>query len=124
VQVYGAIVDLAPVAAISLFQSYGLARRSWSLHAGPSLAHHSRRLDYGRSTTFTVSLEGISETEAAGILKFCTTIAIARTRQANRNSNKAIVLHVCHEQPVQELMILNAPPLPGDPRHHGQGYEE
>jgi hypothetical protein len=36
---------------------------------------------------------------AAGILNFCTTIAIARTRQANHNSYKAIVLHVCHEQP-------------------------
>jgi hypothetical protein len=30
-------------------------------------------LDYGRSTTFSVSLEGITETEAAGIQKFCTT---------------------------------------------------
>jgi hypothetical protein len=41
------------------------------LHAGPSSAHHSgrRQLDYGRSTTFTVSLEGITETEAAGILQ-------------------------------------------------------
>jgi hypothetical protein len=42
------------------------------------------------------------------------TIAIARTRQANHNSCKAIVLHVCHEQAAQELMILYAPPLPGD----------
>jgi hypothetical protein len=31
------------------------------------LAHHSNRLAYGRSTTFTVSLEGITETEAASI---------------------------------------------------------
>jgi hypothetical protein len=30
-------------------------------------------LDYGRSTAFSVSLEGITETEAAGIQKFCTT---------------------------------------------------
>jgi hypothetical protein len=30
-------------------------------------------LDYGRSTAFPVSLEGITETEAAGIQKFCTT---------------------------------------------------
>src|SRR5262249_13600608 len=39
-------------------------------------AHRSRRphpLDYGRSTAFSVSLEGITETEAAGIQKFCTT---------------------------------------------------
>jgi hypothetical protein len=51
----------------------------------PSLAHRSRRrqLEYGRSTTFTVSVEGITETEAAGIHKLCTTIAIAQTRQAN-----------------------------------------
>jgi len=91
-QAYGAIVDLAPVAAISRFQSYGLAHRSWSLHAGPSLAHHSRRLDYGRSTTFTVSLEGITEAEAAGVHKFCTTIAIERKAQANHNSYDAIIL--------------------------------
>ena len=30
-------------------------------------------LGYGRSTAFSVSLEGITETEAAGIQKFCTT---------------------------------------------------
>ena len=30
-------------------------------------------MDYGRSTTFSVSLEGITETEAAGIQRFCTT---------------------------------------------------
>jgi hypothetical protein len=29
-------------------------------------------LDYGRSTTFTVSLEGITDTQAAGIHEFCT----------------------------------------------------
>jgi hypothetical protein len=29
-------------------------------------------LDYGRSTTFTVSLKGITETEAAGIHEVCT----------------------------------------------------
>jgi hypothetical protein len=65
-------------------------------------------LDCGRSTTFTVSLEGITETEAAGILNFCTTIGFARTRQANHNSYKVIVLRVCREQPTQELTILNA----------------
>jgi hypothetical protein len=52
--------------------------------------------------TFTVSLEGIIETEAAGPHKFCTTIAIARQRQANHNSYNAIVPHVCHEQPAQK----------------------
>jgi hypothetical protein len=30
-------------------------------------------LDYGRSTTFTVSLEGITDTQAAGIHEFGTT---------------------------------------------------
>ena len=38
-------------------------------------------MDDGRSATFIVSLEGITETEAAGPHKFCTTIAIARQRQ-------------------------------------------
>jgi hypothetical protein len=41
-------------------------------------------LECGRSTTFTVSVEGITETEAAGIHKLCTTIAIAHARQAKR----------------------------------------
>jgi hypothetical protein len=41
-------------------------------------------LEYVRSTTFTVSVEGITETEAAGIHKLCTAIAIAHTRQAKR----------------------------------------
>ena len=38
--------------------------------------------------------------------------SLSRTGQANYNSYKA-VLHVCQEQPAQELMILYAPPLPG-----------
>jgi hypothetical protein len=46
------------------------------------------------STTFTVSVEGITETEAAGIHKLCTTIAIA--------PSQAVVLHVCREQPAQK----------------------
>jgi hypothetical protein len=41
-------------------------------------------LEHGRSTTFSVSVEGITETEAAGIHKLCTTIAIAHTRRAKR----------------------------------------
>jgi hypothetical protein len=64
------------------------------------------------------AVRGITETEAVGILNFFTTIAIARTRQANHNSSKAIVLRVCLEQSAQELMILYAPPLPGDPVGH------
>jgi hypothetical protein len=53
-----------------------LRRRLDVLHPGPSAARHSRprqRLDYGRSTTFTVSLEAITDTQAAGIHEFCTT---------------------------------------------------
>ena len=38
------------------------------------------RLDYGRSTTFTVSLKGITETEAAGIHEVCTIIRLSRSR--------------------------------------------
>ena len=100
---YRAIVDLAPIAAISLFQSYYSARPSWSLHAGPSVANRSRprrQLDCGRSTTFTVSLEGITDTQAAGITNLARPTAIARA--SGRNSHNAIVLHVCHEQPAQK----------------------
>jgi hypothetical protein len=48
-QAHRAIVDLAPIAAILL--SYRTPRR---------------QLDYGRSTTFTVSLEGVADTQAEG----------------------------------------------------------
>jgi hypothetical protein len=48
-------------------------------------------LDCGRTTTFTVSIEGITDTQAAGVHEFCTTIAVARKRQANY-----------HEQPAQK----------------------
>jgi len=37
-------------------------------------------LDYCWWTTFSVSLEGVTETEAASIHEFCTTIAMARTQ--------------------------------------------
>ena len=77
---YRAIVDLAPIAAISLFQSYCSARPSEWLHAGPSATNHSkprRQLDYGQSTTFTISLEGIT-TPAAGIHEFAPSTAIVR----------------------------------------------
>ena len=67
------------------------------------------------STPFTVSIEGITETEAAGSLNFCTTAAIARMRQANHNPYKAIVLHACHEQPRSRTNDPQCPPLPGDP---------
>lgn len=52
---------------------------------------------------------------------------MVRTRQANHNCYKAIVLHICHEQPAQELMILRALPYPAlFPRvgRRGQGYKE
>jgi hypothetical protein len=58
-------------------------------------------LDYGRSTTFTVSLEGITDTQAAGIHKFCTTNRY-RARKRPHNSYNAIVLHACHEQSAQK----------------------
>jgi len=57
-------------------------------------------LDYARSTTVAVSLEGITDTQTAGIHRFCTT---NRSRaQAADNSYSAIVLHVCHEQSAQK----------------------
>jgi hypothetical protein len=47
----------------------------------PSLAHDPRRrkLDDAQSTTFTVSLEGITDTEAAGPHKFCTSASPPNT---------------------------------------------
>jgi hypothetical protein len=45
----------------------------------------------GRSTTFSVSLEGVTEQDA-GIHKFCTTVAIARTRQATHISYQAVCI--------------------------------
>jgi hypothetical protein len=39
-------------------------------------------LEYGRSTIFTVSVDGVTQTEAAGIHKLCTTKAIAHTPEA------------------------------------------
>jgi len=41
---------------------------------------------------FSVSLKGITETDAAGIREFCTTIAMTRTCQATHNSYKAICI--------------------------------
>jgi len=42
-------------------------------------------LEYGRSTIFTVSVEVVTETEAAGIHKLRTTKAIAHTPEAKRS---------------------------------------
>ena len=64
---YQAIVELAPVVAISLFQSCRSARRSKALRArlfrGPHLK--AAPIGLGQSTTFTVSLKGITGTQAA-----------------------------------------------------------
>jgi hypothetical protein len=66
-QAYRAIVDLAPVVAISLFQSCRSAFHPKALRArllrGPPLK--AAPIGLGQSTTFTVSLKGITETQAA-----------------------------------------------------------
>jgi hypothetical protein len=59
-------------------------------------------LDYGRPTTFTVSLEGITDTQPAAIYEYCTTNRYRAHAHVTHNSYKAIVLHVCHEQPAQK----------------------
>jgi len=61
-QAYQGIVDLAPVVAMSLFQScrsalHPKALRAWLLR-GPSLK--AAPIGLGQSTTFTVSLKGIT----------------------------------------------------------------
>src|SRR5215469_14633432 len=65
-QAYRAIVDLAPVVAISLFQSCRSALHAEALRArllrGQALKSAPIRL--GQSTTFTVSLKGITGTQA------------------------------------------------------------
>jgi hypothetical protein len=38
-------------------------------------------MDYGRSATFTVSVKGITEIEAAGIHKVCTINRLSRSRR-------------------------------------------
>jgi hypothetical protein len=80
------------------------------------------QLDYGRSTTITAWLEGITDTQAAGIHEFCTTIARA---QAAHNSYNAIVLHT--NNPLKKLMIFTPLTYPAPllrVSSHGQGYEE
>jgi hypothetical protein len=99
------------------------------LHAGPSAADHPRprrQLDYGRSTTSTVSLEGITDTQAAAIHEFST---INRYRARKRPAMPTTRLHCTSaaNNPLKKLMILNAPPLLGAPLRVGscgQGYEE
>src|SRR5215470_12323314 len=66
-QAYRAIVDLASVVAMSLFQSCRSALHPKALRArllrGPPLK--AAPIGLGQSTTFTVSLKGITETQAA-----------------------------------------------------------
>jgi hypothetical protein len=64
---YRAIVDLAPVVAISLFQSCRSARRPKALGARLLRASPLKAapIGLGQSTTLTVSLKGITETQAA-----------------------------------------------------------
>jgi hypothetical protein len=77
----------------------------------PRAAHHSRprrQLDYGRSTTFTVSLEGITDAQAAAIHEFCTTnryrarkrpaipsTRLYRTSATNNSLKKLMIPNVC-----------------------------
>jgi hypothetical protein len=68
--------------------------------------------DYGRSTTFSVSLEGITETEAAGIQKSANRYC---TRASEPHYYRTIVLHACHERLAQKPVILDAPSLLGGP---------
>ena len=63
---YRAIVDLPSVVAISLFQSCGSVRRPKALRAGllRGAPLKAAPIGLGESTTFTVSLKGITETQA------------------------------------------------------------
>jgi hypothetical protein len=61
-QAYQGIVDLAPVVAMSLFQScrsapHPKALRAWLLRGSPLKA---ASIGLGQSTTFTISLKGIT----------------------------------------------------------------
>jgi hypothetical protein len=96
---YRAIVDLAPVVAISLFQSCRSARRPKALRArllrGPPLK--AAPIGLGRSTTFTASLKGITEKQPS-IRELHTIIRYRTQSQTDHNSFAAIALCVCHEQ--------------------------
>jgi hypothetical protein len=69
-------------------------------------------LDYGRSTTFTISLEGITDTQAAGIREFASPTAMARP--SGPTSYNAIAL-VCQEQPAQKADDRHVPSPTGAP---------
>jgi hypothetical protein len=58
--------------------------------------------DYGRSTTFTVSLGGVTDMQAAGIHEICATSRF-RPRERPTIPTTRFVLHVCHEQPNNPL---------------------
>jgi hypothetical protein len=107
-----------------------LRKRLDLLHAGPSAAHHSRprlRLDYGRSTTFTVALEAITDTQAAGIHEFCTT-----NRYRARASGPQFLQRDCTARlPQTTRPKANDPQCPSPTRRpflrvssRGQGYEK
>jgi hypothetical protein len=63
------------------------------------------------STTFTVSLEGITDTQAAGIHEFCTTNRY-RPRKRPAIPSTRLYRPSATNKPLKMLMILNVPPLP------------
>ena len=85
-----------------------------------------RQLDYGRSTTFTISSEGITDTQAAGIQEFCTTNRY-RARKRPPIPTTRLYCTSAINNPLKKPMILmpllySAPLLASHSR--GQGYEE
>jgi hypothetical protein len=101
---YRAIVGLAPVVAISLFQSCRFdprarARRPKALRArllcGPPLK--AAPIGLGQSTTFTVSRSRASPRRKLPGIRH-TIIRYRAQSQADHNSFTAIALCVCHEQ--------------------------
>jgi len=63
-------------------------------------------LDYGRSTTFTVSLEGITETQAAVVHEFYTTNRY-RARQRHTIPTTRLYCPSATNNSLKKLMILN-----------------
>ena len=88
-------------------------RRGW-LRAGPSAGRHSgpRRQTMADRRLSPYRSRGIIDTQVPAFTNFARPTGIARAKRPH-NSYNAIVLHVCHKQPAQKLMILNVPPLPG-----------
>ena len=131
-QAYRAIVDFVPVVAISLFQSCRSALRPKALRArllrGPHLKAAS--IGLGQSTTFTVSLKGITETQAA---RHFGTRSSAIARRAKRTRIPLRRLHCAsatnnpkHGQSLLQKVkkaccYLALPPRFGS---RGQGYEK